>query len=368
MPVYPLIDAHEDLAWNMLTFGRDYTLAAHQQRERERREGSLAPQVNGDTLLGWPEYQKGGVVAVFATLFAAPRRRKSGAWDVLTYATPQEARDLYRRQLAAYQDLTQSHPEAFILVTTRREWEAHWEATAPRPDAAHPVALVLLMENAEAIETPEDVAWWYGQGLRIIGPAWTGTRFCGGTREPGPLTDEGRALLKAMAEWHMALDISHMDERAALEALDIYPGPVLASHANPKALVRSDSNRYLTDPVLKRLIERGGTVGIVPFNRFLTGDWRPEDGKDAVSLRRVVEMMDYVCQMAGSARHVGIGSDFDGGFGWQHVPAEVDTIADLQKLAPMLAERGYTEADIRAIFGENWHRLLLECLPQEAPA
>ena len=67
--------------------------------------------------------------------------------------------------------------------------------------------------------------------------------------------------------------------------------------------------------------------------------------------------------MAGDARHVGIGSDFDGGFGQQSVPAEIETIADLQKLIPLLMQKGYTETDIAAIMGKNWLAILKENLP-----
>jgi hypothetical protein len=74
-----LVDAHEDLAYNMVTFGRDYTHAAKTTRELER--GGLAPEQTGDTLLGWPEYQHGHVAVIFATLFAAPLRHKLGEWD-----------------------------------------------------------------------------------------------------------------------------------------------------------------------------------------------------------------------------------------------------------------------------------------------
>ena len=56
------------------------------------------------------------------------------------------------------------------------------------------------------------------------------------------------------------------------------------------------------------------------------------------------------------------GSDADGGLGWQHVPAEIDSIADLQKIAPLLEERGYSQADIESIFYKNWIRMLKSIL------
>jgi len=104
-------------------------------------------------------------------------------------------------------------------------------------------------------------------------------------------------------------------------------------------------------------------MGIIPYNQFLDTDWKPEDLNHRVSLKKVVEQIDYVCQLAGSARHVAIGTDFDGGFGVSDVPFELDTIADLQKLAPMLHEIGYDDKDVEAIFCENWRRKVEEILP-----
>jgi membrane dipeptidase len=360
-----LVDAHEDLAWNMLTFGRDYTRPAEATRELER--GGLAPLHNGDTLLGWPDYQRGRVAVVLATLFAAPARRQLGDWDTQIYKDAEQARALYSRQLDAYERLADDHPDQFRLVRDLQELESvldHWQSSDAEE---HPVGLVILMEGAEGVREPAELEEWWARGVRLIGPAWMGTRFCGGTREPGPLTREGRALLEAMASFGFTLDLSHMDEQAALQALEIYAGPVAATHANAKALLKeADSNRFLSDRLIHGLIERDGIVGIVPYNRFLRWGWSPDDGRHLVTLEHVAAQLDYVCQMAGDARHAGLGSDFDGGFGLQAAPAGIDTIADLQKLAPILAERGYTEKDIAAIFGGNWLSLLRRTLPENA--
>lgn len=357
-----IVDAHQDLAWNMLTFGRDYTQAAEETRRREK--GGLAPLHNGDTLLGWPDYQRGQVAVVFATLFAAPARFKLGDWDTQVYTTFEQAHAVYSAHLDAYHRLVDKAPEQFRLIQTRGDLEgvlAGWEQPG---EEAHPVGLAVLMEGAEGVREPAELEEWWARGVRLIGPAWAGTRFCGGTREPGPLTAEGYALLEAMAEFGFTLDLSHMDEQAALQALDAYPGAIIASHSNALALLKeADSNRFLSDRVLRGLIERDGIVGVVPYNRFLAWGWTPGDGRQAVTLEAVAAQIDYICQMAGDARHVGLGSDFDGGFGLQSVPAEIDTIADLQKLIPVLAEKGYTESDIAAILGGNWLSLLRRTLP-----
>jgi membrane dipeptidase len=360
---YLIVDAHEDLAWNMLSFGRDYVRSALETRSLEA--GGPFPQYNGDTLLGWPEYQQGKVALVFGTLFVSPSRCALGEWDTQVYTNFDEARQRTLAQIAAYQRLVDQHPDKFRLICTRGDLEDHlalWDK--PAGEAGHPVGLVITMENAEGVRAPEELSEWWNFGLRIIGPAWAGTRFCGGTRDPGPLTKDGYALLEVMAELGFILDLSHMDREAALQALDTFPGPIIASHANPLVMLKgSASNRHLTDEVIDGIFERGGVIGVVPYNVFLKFGWTPKDNRQAVSIKAIADYIDYYCQRAGNARRVGIGSDFDGGFGLQHVPAGIDSIADLQKLAPILESRGYKPDDIAAIFGGNWIESLHNALP-----
>src|SRR3990172_3048588 len=148
----------------------------------------------------------------------------------------------------------------------------------------------------------------------------------GGPGEPGPLTPEGHRLLDVMADLGLILDVSHSADEACLESLDRFEGTVIASHANPRARLKGTHRpeRFLTDEMIRRLAERGGVVGIVPFNRFLKVGWQESDGKAAVTLDDVLAMIDHVCQVTGSAAHVGLGSDFDGGFGGGGAPAEID--------------------------------------------
>jgi membrane dipeptidase len=359
-----LVDAHQDLAWNMLTFGRDYTRSAAETRQREA--GSLAVQVNGDSLLGYPDYLQGRVALVFATLFAAPIRAKSGDWDSQAYVDSNQAHHLYRRQLDTYYRLVERAPDKFRLVQTTPDLDSVLSAWN-HPDerkADPPVGLVPLMEGGDGIRKLDELSEWWESGVRIIGPAWMSTKFCGGTREPGPLTREGHALLDAMAEVGFALDLSHMDWEAAREALDIYEGPIIASHSNALQQVKEgDSNRFLTDDIIERIVEHDGVIGVVPFNRFLIQTWTNSDPRETCPLEMVAAQIDYICQKAGDALHAGFGTDFDGGFGLQHVPSEIDTIADLHKLVPMLAARGYNENNLNAVFGGNWINFLKKSLP-----
>ena len=398
-----LIDAHQDLAWNALTFGRDYTRSVAETRQIEKQTGSLAPERNGDTTLGWPEYQGGNVAVVFSTLYVAPAKQKVGDWDTEFYRDYNEAHTRYMTQVDFYHRLTDDHPDKFRLILTQSDLKdvlAPWQSTQyairnteyePANQQASqrvsesasqqitinnqqliinntppPTGLVTLMEGAEGVREPAELEEWWARGVRLIGLAWAGTRFCGGTREPGPLTSDGYALLDGMASFGFTLDLSHMDAEAALQALDYFPGTIIASHANAAALLKDfPTNRHLPDPVIRGLIEREGVIGIVPANGFLKVGWRRASGsrKEEVTLQHVIAHIDYICQLAGDAQHVGIGSDFEGGFGLQSVPAEIDTIADLQKLAPLLSEKGYSDSDIANIFGLNWQRILEKTLP-----
>lgn len=376
-----IVDGHEDLAWNILTFSRDYTLSVADSRRLQA--GSALHQKSDDTLLGWPEYQQGRVAVVFATLFVLPARKTEGEWETQYYFDPQQAHRLYRAQIDVYQQLEENHPEKFRLIKTLDQldellsgWQKSEQSQEKSDNLAdgqelhgsdgNPVGLVMLMEGAEGVRAPGELEEWWQLGVRLIGPAWAGTRFCGGTHEPGAMTKAGYALLEAMSGFGFTLDISHMDEKAVLQALDFYPGSIVASHANALSLLKgSDSNRHLSDRVIQGLIERDGIIGVLPVNKFLNPEWKKNDPRELVSIQKVVDQIDTICQMAGDAFHAALGSDFDGGFGLQSVPSEIDSIADLQKLIPLLAARGYPADAITAIMGGNWLRHLRSSLPKK---
>ena len=360
-----VVDAHEDLVWNGLTFGRDYTLSVVETRVREA--GTETPIHNGHTLLGWPEWITGRVAVVFATLFAAPARRKKGPWDTQCYADVDEAHNLYRVSLDYYTGLTGEHPDKFHLILMREDLERVVDGWQSEESCETIVGLVILMEGADGVRRPAELPEWYEAGVRILGPAWSGTRYAGGTGEPGPLSDDGRELLDVMAELNMILDLSHMTDEGALEALDRYQGSVIASHSNPRARLPHfiKPERHLSDHVISRIAERDGVIGIVPFNPFLKDCWSPADGRQAVTIDDVVAHIDHICQVVGDAGHVGLGSDFDGGFGVDKVPLGLDSVADLRLIGGELSARGYDSGDVEAILNRNWLRVLRRALPEK---
>ena len=356
-----IVDAHEDLAYNALVDGRDYLQSAHATRAAEA-DGPV-PALNGLCMLGLPESLAAGVAVVFATLAAIPaaaaRPGEPGYHDAA------EAHQQAIAQLEIYRSWVAAHPQV-VLVANQSDLDAvltSWSAPeAPAGEAdGRMVGLVLLIENADVIRDPAEVGYWYEQGVRLIGPAWHTNRYTGGSNVPGPLTDLGRELLAEMGRLGMILDLSHMADEACLDALERYDGPIVASHANSRRLVPIP--RLLGDDIVKGLAARDGVVGTMPLNWALDPSWRGHRRKEAVPLDRVVDAIDAVCQVAGDVRHVGLGTDFDGGQGAETAPAELDTIADLPKLADALARRGYGREAVEAIMGGNWLRLLRRHLP-----
>jgi membrane dipeptidase len=353
-----ILDAHQDIAYNTLCYQRDYRVSALKKRQHE--QGTAVPQANGLAMLGLPEALAGRVALIFATIFVAPKGEEDGLWDRVSYKTPRQAYEMGMTQLDVYRRLTDMD-DRLMLVTTQADLDAVLATWTPDKDIkSRKQGLVLLMENADPILEPRQFEEWYEQGVRLVGPAWQATRYSAGTGAPGGLTALGRELLEVMQSFNAILDLSHMAEAAYLEALERYEGIVIASHSNPRRFC--DRDRHLNDEMIRLLAERDGVIGTVLPNYFLDGTWQRRDGKRAVTLQRVVEIIDYICQLTGSAAHVGIGSDFDGGFGAESVPQEFDTVADLWQIKQALADRGFGADDVKAILHGNMLRKLREGL------
>ncbi len=351
-----VVDAHQDIAYNALYYGRDYRKSAYETR---RVEGGTS--TNGIATAGLPNALLGRIAVVFSTLFVAPEGAPGMLSTSPVYKTAREAYDLASRQLDYYHRLA-DETSRVRLIRTQSDLDAVLATWADgKAFEDHVQGFVVLMENADPIIEPKQFEEWYERGVRVVGPAWAGTRYCGGTGQPGALTNDGRALLEVMASFNALLDLSHMAEESFLEAVDRYEGIVIASHSNPRRFRNTD--RHLSDDMIRRLAERDGVMGIVPYNRFLSDDWKPGDPRADVPLTVVADAIDYVCQVTGSAAHVGIGSDFDGGFGLASIPDGLDTVADLLSIGDLLRARGFAENDIEAILGGNMLRKLRQTLP-----
>lgn len=326
-----IVDAHLDLAFNALELGRDLTLPLEEIRRHD-------PNIEGIPTVTLPALREGGVALAFATLYASPKKCPD----------PESAHRAALAQLEVYE---RWHETGWVrLVRSKAELEAHLQAW--RSDRV--TGLVVLMEGAEPVREPEEVAFWAERGVRLVGPSWNRTRYAGGTREPGGLTELGQELLAAMSEHRLALDLSHMDEQAVLDAFEIWRGPLCATHSNARALLGGSeppfANRHLSDETIRTIALRGGIVGLVLFNFFLDHTW--SRGMPRVPLSVVQTHLERGAGLAGW-EHLGIGSDFDGGFGMNENPEGLDQPGDLAKIGDLLPEGARA-----GVLGENWLRWL----------
>jgi membrane dipeptidase len=299
----------------------------------------------------------GRIALCFATLLA---RSTGRAIQNLDYSSPLQAYGAAQGQLAYYYALEETGEVRIIRNSTElydhledwEKWEMNTALTQPVP------GLVLSMESADPVRSPDQLTAWKEAGVRIIGPAHYGPgHYAGGTSSELGLTSMGRDLLHEMNELGLILDLTHLTDKAFWEALELFNGKVLASHNNCRALV--PHQRQFDDRQIRAILERGGVIGAACDNWMLRFGW-VRGGKDngPVSLMDVTDHIDHICQLAGDSQHAAIGSDLDGGFGREQSPSDLDTIADLQKIADILSVRGYNDSDVAAIMHGNWLRLL----------
>ena len=275
-----------------------------------------------------------------------------------------QAQALARGQLAYYEGLetlgmVRLLTSALALEKHTSEWEA-WEISQEKP--CPPLGFIISMESADPIVAPEHLERWYGWGVRVIGPTHFGYgRYAGGTGTEAGVNEMGLKLLDEMARLHMILDLTHFSDPAFWQALDRFPGAVLASHNNCRALV--PNQRQYSDEQIKAIISRGGIIGVAMDNTMLSLGYKTGSSDHTkVRLNQVVDHIEYICQLAGNSQHAAIGSDLDGGYGWDQSPYDLDTIADVQKIPSLLGQRGFSDTDIENICYKNWLRFFVKNL------
>lgn len=352
-----IIDAHQDLAYAAINFGRDYKRSVAASRAAEPTDPT------NELTLGYPEYREAEVGLIFSTIFTerirdAKREPRPG----LQYRNGDEFHRAVMTQIDFYRRWHDDEDGKFQILKTRAELDAHcaaWDEPDRRDAAA--VGLILLMEGAEGLRSFADLDEYMDAGLRLVGPVWGGGRFCGAAADDprDGFTHEGIDLLHAMSGRHLILDVSHMNRKSAGQALERYEGVVVATHANAEALIQNPPNqRLLHDDTIRLLIERDGVIGVIPWNAFLNSSWKAGDDRRAVTLGTLVNHIDHICQIAGDAAHAALGTDFDGGFGFPQIPYELRHIGDLGKIQAVLSRRGYSQRDIDKILNGNWRRIL----------
>lgn len=352
-----IFDGHLDLAMNALDYRRDLTQTVATLREQEQRDSRYQDEWPTVTL---PQMREGNVHFCVGTIFVRCRRASvaaeaSGRHAEHDYASTAQAFAAGQGQLAWYHQLQRQN--AIRLITRADTLLDH-----ARDREDHRLGCLLMIEGADPIVQPSQLKRWVDQGVRVVSLVHTGANaYAHGNGQNGPISDAGRALLDEMRDHHIVLDVSHLSDLSFRQAMDHFPGKVVATHSNCRAIVPGD--RQLRDEQMLEVIERDGVIGIVAFNCFLDANWKMNDPRQTpLPIEVMAQHIDHVCQLTGDARHVAIGSDLDGGFGVRDTPAELDTIADLWKLAGHLKQRGYDQDDIKAIFHANWIRVYHEAL------
>ncbi len=317
-------DAHLDLACLHLN-GRDLL--------KEHAEGGL--WLPGCITL--PSLRAGGVNRCLATVFT--ESVKAGA------------------ALTEDQQYTEGDAEGAHRAGARQvDLYASWRAAGVGP------RMGVLMECADPIREPDELAWWVQRGVVAVGLAWAHqSRYAGGNSVETGVTPLGRQLVAEMDRLTVVHDASHLSERAFWELCEATDRLIVASHSNCRALNGGDvieplarRQRHLTDAQIKEITRRGGVIGLNLFSLFLrSGCEDPQRATIADCLAHI----ERVCSIAGNRKCVGLGSDADGGFSSARLPDGIDGPADYQKLADGLAAAGWSNAEVEGFAFGNWARV-----------
>jgi membrane dipeptidase len=349
-----IIDAHLDLAMNAMEWNRDLRQPVTTLRNRET---SLTDKPDrGNATVSLPDLRRGNVGLVVATQIAryvAPGNPLPG-WH-----SPEQAWAQTQAQRVWYEAMTKAGEMTPITdLASLAKHLAHWHDGTL--NETKPIGYILSLEGADSLITVSHLERAYRYGLRAIGPAHYGPgRYAQGTDATGLMGPTGHDLLAEMERLNIILDATHLCDDSFWDALNHFNGPVWASHNNCRALV--NHNRQFSDDQIRELIRRDAVIGGALDAWMLVPNWvRGQSTPKAMNctLATMIDHLDHICQLAGNARHIGIGSDLDGAFGTEQCPADLDTIADLQTIPVLLKQRGYIDADIEQVMHGNWLRFL----------
>jgi membrane dipeptidase len=368
-----VIDTHNDMPTKMLDDAYDASV----------RHPAGFGRGEGNTDL--PRLLESGMTAEFLSAWVdAPYARRGG--DSFARAV---------RYVEAIRGFTAKHPEQLRFATTAADVRA-----AKREGK---VAIFIGLEGGHAIEGSLDsLRDLYARGVRYLtltwnnGNSWAGSSIgAGGTRKGG-LTPFGRDVIREMNRLGMLVDLSHVSDSTFFDALAVTTVPVIASHSSARAI--NDVPRNLSDAQLRAIAKNGGVVNVNFYSRFLDPAFRARAeevdreiarerralpaGTDSAAARTrlgamrdslmaripptpfavLVDHFDHIAKVAG-VDHVGIGSDFDG---VTALPAGMEDVTALPRIAQALIDRGYSDDDIRKMLGGNMMRVMTQVLDRQA--
>jgi len=374
-----VFEGHLDIAYNALVHERDPRWTVDETRQRE-----LDPPCGdgrGQCTTSFPEMRDANVAVAVTTLlgrakpWVKPGRDAAGRDG--DWPTQEMVYGLAQGQLAYYRLLeTQGHVRLLETADQLRSHWAQWEQACEQGGDTTdlPIGLIITMECADPIVTPDQLHQWHAQGLRALFLTHFGMgHYAAGNPSAdsnnlhdvdGPVSSRGIELLAEMEKLGLPLDLTHTSDSTFWDAIKRYPGPVYSSHANCRAI--SDQQRQLTDDMIRAIVERDGVIGVVLAINMIRLDliegppWTPL--KHEVMLHHLADHIDRICQIAGDCDHVAIGSDTDGGFGSEACPHGYDRHRDIHKLANVLQDRGYNDADLVKLFHLTWLDFYLDTL------
>ena len=319
------------------------------------------------------------------------------AWVDAHFArtTPDSSLDRAMQYVDSIHAFVGRHPDRLALATTAGEVRQARERGR--------VAILIGVEGGHAIENSLDnLRALHRRGVRYLtltwnnGNDWAGSSIgVGGTRTAG-LTDFGREVIAEMNRLGMLVDLSHVSEATFFDAIGASRAPVIASHSSARAV--ADHPRNLTDDQLRAIARNGGVVNVNFFSRFLDPEYRvaaermdaalgmlrdslTTAGLDTAAVRARIEArgreivaglpttpfsllidhFEHIARVAG-IDHVGIGSDFDG---VSALPAGMEDVTRLPRIAQALLNRGYTEEEVKKVLGGNMLRVMRAVLGDE---
>jgi membrane dipeptidase len=239
--------------------------------------------------------------------------------------------------------------------------------------AKQKIAVIMGLQNADEFREPKDVKAFYELGLRCAQLTYNTQNLLGSgstERVDGGISDYGVEIIKAMNEVGMLIDVSHSGDKTTLDAIEMSPKPIAFTHSNCRAL--NNHPRLKTDEAIRKLAAKGGVMGITGVRMFVKD-------KEPTTVEDIVDHIDHVVKLVG-IDHVGIGSDADL-MGYDHMPPDqykqlkagykasyafrdkIDTDGfdhprKVYDLTAALIRRGYSDANIQAVLGGNFRRLL----------
>lgn len=334
-----------------------------------------------DREFDYAKARAGGLDVAFMSIYTSARQDDEGsAWQVAN------------QMIDAIEALAQRHPDKFAILTSPKD--------AARLIEDGRVLLPLGMENGAPLgDKLENVEFFFDRGVRYITLAHSANNRIADSsytleKKWNGLSPFGREVVKEMNRVGIMVDVSHLGDASAREAIALSTVPVIASHSAFRHFT-PDFERNISDELAKAVAAKGGVVQ-VPFgtafidpasaavtqahfreirdfdrrNAGLKAQGKPELDRKVFdkeweaahptresTLAQVLDQIDYGVKLIG-IDHVGIGSDFDGVDG--ELPNELKTVADYPNLVAGLQVRGYQEADIRKILGGNLLRAWTE--------